>query len=117
MTSVLQLPQAASSLARCPTCGHAIRARDPIDVMRDVSPTMSEILDVLFQHADRFVSADEIVTHIYRRRPDDEPRWSRSIVHATIHYNRNRLRRMGWDIEGRLGRTGGLRIRAVEAIA
>lgn len=97
-------------MTSCPCCGQPTQAIDLATLAKVVSPTMGEMVDLLSSKPGAFFSSDEIARHIWRRTPHGGPEFLPSTIANMVNYNKRRLRALGWDIEGRLGRHGGYRL-------
>jgi hypothetical protein len=94
----------------CPCCGQPTQAV-PIETMvAVVSPLLAEMVQILSKTPGQFVLTDQIASYIWRRDRDGGPENFAVCIASLVARNRQRLRALGWDVEGRLGRLGGYRI-------
>ena len=94
----------------CPCCGQPVEAY-PLDrIAAIVTPVMGEIVARLMTCPGEFVPVEELVRWTYRRDPNGGPDAGKATIMNVINHNRRRLNALGWDVRGRMGRIGGLRI-------
>jgi hypothetical protein len=100
---------------KCPCCGQAVASIDPAKLAAIVSPVMAEMIEILLRHPGEFVPSEKIAQHIWRRGADGGPTNTATAICSMVNFNRRRLKALGWEVKGRMGRYGGYMLSAVEA--
>lgn len=94
----------------CPCCGQMTEAVRLETLVAVVSPTFSEMIELLAKTPGQFVPTDRIAAHVWRRDPNGGPLNANVCLSNLLAYNRRKLKALGYRIDGRMGRHGGYRL-------
>lgn len=98
----------------CPCCGAPVRGLSPQDAAKTLPPTLALIVRFLATRPGLYVPAEEIAAAVWSGDPNGGPENATSSIGNAIQYGRPKLRRVGLDIVGRVGASGGRKLVQLE---
>ena len=97
-------------MTACPCCGQQTKAAKVETLVAVVSPVFAEMVTLLATKPGEFFDTDQVARHIWRNYSDGGPLNAGTSITNLVAYNKRRLKALGYDVQGRLGRYGGYRL-------